>query len=341
MASRYWVGTSNPGWNNVAGSKWSASSGGASGASAPGPNDDVFLDANSSAGDPPLCIVTLTDNVEIKSLTLTGFTGQLVIGGTPFTLTINAGGIVAHSSMSFVNFGILKFTSTSGTRTVSADGGLGRVIIDGVGGTFNVSASQVNELSILGGTVTLGSCNFGSIISSGSGVRSLSLGSATLTQINSATFLDPITFSGSNFTFDAGTSSILVNNSNGPKTFAGGGKTFYDVTINNGCTISGSNTFHALTIATGQGVTFTAGTTQTIGTFTADGGSGSVITLQSSSAGSSYTLSAAALGTLDYLAVTDCSATGTGTEWKPTNSIGYGGNTGWIFGNVGLVGITD
>ncbi len=44
MADRYWVGNLGS-WNDTA--HWSATSGGAGGASVPGPDDDVYIDANS------------------------------------------------------------------------------------------------------------------------------------------------------------------------------------------------------------------------------------------------------------------------------------------------------
>lgn len=44
MANRYWVGNLGS-WNDTA--HWSTTSGGAGGASAPGPDDDVIIDANS------------------------------------------------------------------------------------------------------------------------------------------------------------------------------------------------------------------------------------------------------------------------------------------------------
>ena len=67
MANRYWVGGSGT-WDTTATANWSASSGGASGASAPTSADAVFIDANSGGGT-----VTLGENVSILTLTLTGF----------------------------------------------------------------------------------------------------------------------------------------------------------------------------------------------------------------------------------------------------------------------------
>jgi len=49
MANRYWVGGTGT-WDTTNTANWSATSGGAGGASVPGPTDDVFFDANSGTG---------------------------------------------------------------------------------------------------------------------------------------------------------------------------------------------------------------------------------------------------------------------------------------------------
>ena len=49
MADRYWVGGTGT-WSSTNTANWSASSGGASGASVPTAADDVFFDANSNTG---------------------------------------------------------------------------------------------------------------------------------------------------------------------------------------------------------------------------------------------------------------------------------------------------
>ncbi len=46
MADRYWVGGTGT-WNSTSTTNWSASSGGASGASVPTAADNVFFDAGS------------------------------------------------------------------------------------------------------------------------------------------------------------------------------------------------------------------------------------------------------------------------------------------------------
>lgn len=69
MALRYWVGGTGT-WDNVAGTKWSATSGGAGGASAPTAADDVFFDGNSGSGT-----VTTAATATCLTANFTGFTG--------------------------------------------------------------------------------------------------------------------------------------------------------------------------------------------------------------------------------------------------------------------------
>jgi hypothetical protein len=65
MADRYWVGGTGS-WNSTA--KWSATSGGASGASVPTASDNAIFDANSAAAH---YTVTVTDNATCADLTFT------------------------------------------------------------------------------------------------------------------------------------------------------------------------------------------------------------------------------------------------------------------------------
>jgi hypothetical protein len=65
MADRYWVGGSGS-WSST--TKWSATSGGASGASVPTASDNAIFDANSGTAH---YIVTVTDNATCADLTFT------------------------------------------------------------------------------------------------------------------------------------------------------------------------------------------------------------------------------------------------------------------------------
>jgi len=70
MANRYWVAGGTGNYNSN--TNWSATSGGASGASVPSTADDVFFDASSGVGT---AIINVVSNC--RSLNLTGFLGTL------------------------------------------------------------------------------------------------------------------------------------------------------------------------------------------------------------------------------------------------------------------------
>jgi hypothetical protein len=93
---RYWVGGSGS-WNST--SKWSATSGGASGASVPTASDNAIFDANSAAAH---YTVTVTDNATCADLT---FTPEPANGVTQFSVGNN-----------FVIAGTFSTSGTQGNR---------------------------------------------------------------------------------------------------------------------------------------------------------------------------------------------------------------------------------
>jgi len=105
MANRYWVGGTGT-WDSSDTSHWSASSGGASGASAPTSGDDVIINGSSGAGSIGIsgCVCA--------SLTCTGFTGTL--GGTLSSMsgniTLSSGG--TYSTLDINIQGALTLTSS-------------------------------------------------------------------------------------------------------------------------------------------------------------------------------------------------------------------------------------
>ena len=109
MADRYWVGGSLT-WILAAGTnRWSATSGGPSGASVPTSVDNVFFDANSGSGTPTLGQTNLT----CANLDFTGFTGTF--GLVSFNLNVY-GNLTLSSSPSFS----ITQTTTGGTMTMNA-----------------------------------------------------------------------------------------------------------------------------------------------------------------------------------------------------------------------------
>ncbi|RMD51624.1 LamG domain-containing protein, partial [Candidatus Parcubacteria bacterium] len=104
--------------------------------------------------------------------------------------------------------------------------------------------------------------------------------------------------------------------------------------------ISGNTTFYNLTATTaGKELDFAAGSTQTVnGTLTLTGSSGNLLTLRSSSAGSTWTINANAISNFDYLDVKDSVAGGNAAPFDPgANSIDSGNNSGWSFNEPPVV----
>ncbi len=93
MADRYWVAGGTGNYNST--TNWSATSGGASGASAPTAADNVFFNAASGAGTATINVASACAN-----LNLTGFTGtlaytfSLTINGTIINLVVNKNSLI-------------------------------------------------------------------------------------------------------------------------------------------------------------------------------------------------------------------------------------------------------
>lgn len=95
MANRYWVGGTGT-WDSSSTTNWSASSGGAGGASVPGNADSVFFDGNSGTGN---CTHLNYSGNSIGPLNFTGYTGTFtnsaslrVDGSLTFSSTMTLGG---------------------------------------------------------------------------------------------------------------------------------------------------------------------------------------------------------------------------------------------------------
>lgn len=127
MASRYWVGgTAN--WDAATTTNWSATSGGAGGASVPGTSDDVFFNASSGGGT---CTVTATQSV--LSININGYTGTLDTNGqtitTSGTFNLGSGGTRAltlgASTLNVDTWTVGSssgLTFTKGTSTINVTG---------------------------------------------------------------------------------------------------------------------------------------------------------------------------------------------------------------------------
>jgi fibronectin-binding autotransporter adhesin len=137
MADRYWVGGSGS-WSSTA--KWSATSGGASGASVPTASDNAIFDANSGAAH---YTVTVTDNATCADLT---FTPHASDGVTQFSVGNN-----------FVIAGTFSTSGTQGNRRAwfySSTVGLMRDMQIATIGTVNDVDFRDIRVTGTGGTLT-------------------------------------------------------------------------------------------------------------------------------------------------------------------------------------------
>jgi hypothetical protein len=262
MADRYWRGLAADLWDATAGSKWAATSGGATGAAVPTAADDVFFDATSAN-------CTISGSRVAKSINCTGYTGTLAGASTP-ALTIS-GSLTLVAGMTLTYAGTTTFNAT-GTLT-SAGKTLGPVAISG-SSTLTLGDALTSSGTITLALGTFDTANYNvtatSLSSSNNNVRTINLGSSTVTLSGSS----PIGFgNNSNLTFNAGTSTIIC--SAGLAIIAGGptasqGVTFYNLsftgTSSNEHAIQSINTFNDLTVtapatAGNRTVTFDSRTT--------------------------------------------------------------------------------
>ena len=348
---RYWVATSGGSWSST--SSWSASSGGASGASVPLCHDTVYIDANS---------ITSTGRTVSADMVRLGrdidFTGvlntpklslgaaecsiygdlKLVSGMTSKASFLNLV-FAARDSVTFTTGGItvgnnIYIQLVTGVLTLSGN------LIYGNPNTFtlNTGTFDANGNNVTGGKFD---SNFGS-----GNNRTLSMGAGTWTLNGTRTVWNMATIT--DLILNESTSTIDITNTTGTlKTFAGGGEAYNNLTVSgDNVTISGPNVFNTLALNNGglpTGTRFTSGITQTLTSFSTNGSSGSLAIMFASTSGSSAILSkSSGIVSEDYMQIKDSYTTGGASWFAGLNSIDNGGNSGWSFTAVSReVNISD
>lgn len=319
--------------------QWSATSGG-------GVSTDNFPLAQDTA---------VIDQLSTSPLTLN--TVITYAGSVDFSARTSAFTFSALNAWTF--YGNLKLGSgvtLSGTASLTLSGRNTQIITSAgkafSGGitvdTYGGSVELADALNIGSNTLTVTNGTFdtknyavtaGSLVSNNTNVRTITLGSSTLTASSTST---SILLLNTNLTFNAGTSSIFCTGTTsiGVATLSGGGVTFYNVfftntTAGNGILISGTNTFNNLSITapstTGLNlVAFSVNQTIT-GTFTVAGAAPTRrIFVRSGTLGTPRTL------TVNTLAATDCDfrdvvITGAAVNSVLTRAGDCGGNSGIVF----------
>lgn len=239
MASRFWVGGTGT-WDASTTTHWSATSGGAGGASVPGSADTVTFDASSGGGT-----VTPSADISVVSITCGAFTGTLdwsannnnvtlsqsFSGTGTGTRTINMGNgtwtitnglstawaMATTTNLTFnANNSTLVFTGNVAALTTFATGGLtyhnvtlgasaGGYTITGsnptINGTLSVSG-PTNIFALSSSTMTVGTLAFSGGSASGliSIITSSPTVAATISSANTPAAMDWMAFRGMTFT---------------------------------------------------------------------------------------------------------------------------------------------
>ena len=303
----YWVGgTGN--WSST--TKWSTSSGGASGAAIPTSLDAVNFDSASNATAYTATIDAGVTLARCASFTMAG----PLVGNVTFAGSV---GIAFHGNVSFAATGITRtYTGTmnwagNASYTFTTNGLALSSVTEtlGIGATWTLgSALNIGSSTF---TVTYGAFNTSasnyslsctSLQSTTSNVRTITLNASTATLAGNLLF-NTIT----NLTFNAGTSTIQASSNS--ITLNGGSQVFYNFSFTNtaatSISIIGANTFNNLSF-TGQttvginAVTFNANQTIT-GTLTVSAGTASAYRtfLRSDTIANTRTLTCGAVSATD------------------------------------------
>lgn len=193
---------------------------------------------------------------------------------------------------------------------------------------FDFDTDDLDQLTVEyagAGNQTINAYTYGNLITSGSGTKTI----ASDFTVNGNVTIG----SGTTLTAPAGGSDDITINGNwiNNGTFNGGDDV---VTFDGGNqSITGNTTFFNLTKTTNtpETLTFAAGSTQNVtGTLTLTGTAGNLLTLASSSPGTSWNINPSGSRTFDYVSVSHSTNTNA-TDITATNSFNGGNNIKWLF----------
>lgn len=325
--TRYWVGNTGN-WNSTG--EWSASSGGASGASVPLCHDTAIFDANSFDNNG----YTVTMNMDLMCATTFADTDQTfnlafsqntyIFGSQTWDSNLTVSGTAR--SLYFSNRSDCTFTPTTAGENNAMN--MSSIYLRNIGckvtllDDLNITGAANNIIIFDGGTfdandydVTCKRCS-----SNVASTYYLGNGTWTLTGYEGAIF----DANGSDTIYAEG-STIIINNTDGlNQRFDGEGKTFNNLSFTGTgiFTITGSNSFNDLTVDTTNGantIKFTAGTTTTVSSLTFQGYDGKTLTACSTSSTNATLSDSSGTNWAYYADIDDLTATG-GADWFYENS---------------------
>lgn len=213
-----------------------------------------------------------------------------------------------------------------------------------VGSTITLQ-DAINSSNTTGISVTTGTFDANNkavttpaFVSTGTATRVINMGSGLWTLSGTGTVWSTTS---TGITLNKGSANILLSDTTtSARTFTGSGLTYNKLTIGgttgiSTLTISGSNTFTELssTKTVAHTISFTGGTTQTIGTWSVNGTLGNVVTLQSTNTTNFIlTKSGGSTVTADYMSISR-STGNPDLTWLATNSTDGSNNIRWYFGS--------
>jgi hypothetical protein len=347
MATRYWVGGSGT-WTSTNTLPWSASSGGSSGASAPTTADDVIFDNLSNTGT-SIFTVTVSTGAACRDLSFgSGATAlDAVMTLTGISAMSIAGSLTLVSTNLTVSYsGTISFLATTTGKTITTAGKtLAAIAFNGTGGEWTLQ-DALNCTSSL--TVTRGSFNSNgmavtcnSISSNNVNTRAITLGTSTVSLTGTGTIFNITSLTG--LTFSAASSTInFTSTSTTARTFNLGSTTglvFGTIGINGSTSTSTTSFNGSMTVNTLSSnktvahiIVFRFSATFNVTNFNIAGTIGNVVTLDSTFAPSTFTISkSSGIVSSDYLSIQNSIATGGATWYAGANSTNVSNNTGWIF----------
>jgi hypothetical protein len=269
MADRYWVGgTGN--WDSFNPTNWSATTGGAGGASVPTSADNVIFDANSGASN---FLVTVGFGATCANLTISIATaGRLTFEGNPNSQPIYAYGAVsinAATSISTSSPISLSCAATSGSHTITTNNVRFAAVYFGETAstaTWTLGSGLTTQylamlvagttLNTNGQTVTVttqyysgSACAFNiqEAATLTLGASAINIGTSASEWFGSVAYFQ-LVGAGGLATINANTSVITIGSTStvnvNDSVFSGGGKTYATVVMNGDKSlISGTNTF--------------------------------------------------------------------------------------------------
>lgn len=212
MADRYWVGGTGT-WDATNTANWSASSGGASGASVPTAADNVIFNGGSNIGTGAFTVTTGVSTRPCLNFTVTGLDGAMTFAGT-IGVTVSASMTLPATNLTWTNTGNLTFNATT-AQTITTNGVsiASNTTFSGVGGSWQLNSAFTTSSATV--TLTSGTLNLNNYTlsasafnSSGSTTRVLAFGtSGIVTAYGSGTVWNTATVTNFSYT---GTSYVAI-----------------------------------------------------------------------------------------------------------------------------------